>query len=106
MVRGHCCGWRGQTAPLEGNRLLRDAGNSQKMTSPDQRPISCKRRGCPARYAALVIVFIALLVMLRGNWVSAQYVPIPNYTGIGAGQQFRNDVNNHLSGVTAVAPRL
>jgi hypothetical protein len=54
----------------------------------------------------LVIVFIALLVMLRGNWVSAQYVPIPNYTGIGAGQQFRNDVNNHLSGVTAIAPRL
>jgi hypothetical protein len=31
---------------------------------------------------------------------------IPNYTGIGAGQQFRNDVNNHFSGVTPIAPRI
>ncbi|HTT75602.1 MAG TPA: hypothetical protein VMF50_06425 [Candidatus Binataceae bacterium] len=43
---------------------------------------------------------------MRGNWAGAQYVPIPNYTGIGAGEQFRNDLNNHLSGVTAIAPRL
>jgi hypothetical protein len=28
------------------------------------------------------------------------------YTGIGAGQKFRNDVNNHLSGVTPIAPRI
>jgi len=36
----------------------------------------------------------------------AQYQPIPNYTGIGAGQKFRNDINNHLSGVTPIAPRI
>ena len=36
----------------------------------------------------------------------AQYQPIPNYIGIGAGLQFRTDINNHLSGVTAIAPRL
>src|ERR1700687_1299404 len=36
----------------------------------------------------------------------AQFRPIPNYVGIGAGAQFRNDVNNHLSGAAAVAPRL
>jgi hypothetical protein len=59
-----------------------------------------------ARYAVMVITVAAFLVTLRGNWVSAQYIPIPNYTGIGAGQQFRNDLNNHLSGVTAIAPRL
>ena len=36
----------------------------------------------------------------------AQFKPIPNYTGIGAGAQFRNDINSHLSGTTAIAPRL
>ncbi|MBF6559147.1 MAG: hypothetical protein IVW56_02570 [Candidatus Binataceae bacterium] len=36
----------------------------------------------------------------------AQYRPIPNYIGIGAGQEFRNDINNHLSGVTPIAPRI
>src|SRR5579859_1106207 len=36
----------------------------------------------------------------------AQYRAIPNYTGIGAGAQFRGDINNHLSGVTPIAPRL
>jgi hypothetical protein len=34
------------------------------------------------------------------------YQVIPNYSGIGAGQQFRNDINNHLSGVTPIAPRI
>src|ERR1700722_14767749 len=36
----------------------------------------------------------------------AQFRPIPNYVGIGAGAQFRNDLNNHLSGAAAVAPRI
>src|ERR1700680_4817133 len=36
----------------------------------------------------------------------AQFRPIPNYVGIGAGAQFRNDVNNHLAGAAAVAPRI
>lgn len=47
-----------------------------------------------------------------GIWVAAatvahaQFRPIPNYVGIGAGAQFRNDINNHLSGAAAVAPRI
>ncbi|HUO06589.1 MAG TPA: hypothetical protein VMU16_15450 [Candidatus Binataceae bacterium] len=31
---------------------------------------------------------------------------IPNYTGIGAGQKFRMDINNHLCGVTPISPEL
>jgi len=42
----------------------------------------------------------ALILLLSGARAWAQYSPIPNYVGIGAGQQFRNDINNHLSGVT------
>jgi hypothetical protein len=41
-----------------------------------------------------------------GSLARAQYQAIPNYTGIGAGASFRNDINNHLSGVTPIAPRL
>ena len=52
------------------------------------------------------MVIAAFLVSMRTGRASAQYIPIPNYTGIGAGQQFRNDLNNHLSGVSTVAPRL
>jgi hypothetical protein len=36
----------------------------------------------------------------------AQYIPIPDYVGVQAGKQFRTDINNHLSGVSAIAPRL
>src|SRR6266481_10222834 len=48
---------------------------------------------------------IVLCVIACGSAV-AQYQPIPNYTGVGAGQRFRNDINNHLSGVTPIAPRI
>jgi parallel beta-helix repeat protein len=48
----------------------------------------------------------AILLILWTAGARAQYKPIPNYVGINAGQQFRNDINNHLSGATPIAPRL
>jgi hypothetical protein len=53
---------------------------------------------------AVLSVIIGCIIGCR--IAHAQYQPIPNYTGIGAGQKFRNDVNNHLSGVTPIAPRI
>src|SRR5690349_6229817 len=47
-----------------------------------------------------------LALSFSGQTVLAQYQPIPNYVGIGAGLQFRTDINIHLSGVTPIAPRL
>lgn len=88
-------------------RLLRDFDCSQDMRIADRRSMSGSQQASRlVRYAILVIAFSVCLVSLPGKKANAQYVPIPNYTGIGAGQQFRNDLNNHLSGVTAVAPRL
>ena len=52
------------------------------------------------------LVFAALITAAAVAIAQAQYRPIPNYIGIGAGQEFRNDINNHLSGVTPIAPRL
>lgn len=57
------------------------------------------------RWAPLVLICLALMAV-PGLPVRAQYQPIPNYIGIGAGLQFRTDINNHLSGVTPIAPRL
>ncbi len=48
----------------------------------------------------------ALLAAWTPRLALAQYSPIPNYAGVGAGKQFRTDINNHLSGVTPIAPRL
>jgi hypothetical protein len=66
-------------------------------------PRAAARRLPPV--AALILACL-LSLALPGGKVLAQYVPIPNYVGIGAGLQFRTDINNHLSGVTPIAPRL
>jgi hypothetical protein len=47
-----------------------------------------------------------MIVAMTATVALAQYRAIPNYVGIGAGLQFRNDVNNHLSGVTPISPRI
>jgi len=36
----------------------------------------------------------------------AQFRAIPNYIGVGAGLQFRNDINNHFSGGAPITPRI
>jgi hypothetical protein len=57
--------------------------------------------------ALLKVLFYAFtLCVIACGSAAAQYQPIPNYAGISAGQKFRNDVNNHLSGVTPIAPRI
>jgi hypothetical protein len=52
------------------------------------------------------ILAVLLAALTIASAARAQYVPIPNYVGINAGQQFRNDINNHLSGASAIAPRI
>src|SRR5579883_1411651 len=52
------------------------------------------------------LVEVMLLVILTAARADAQYQAIPDYSGVGAGAEFRADINNHLSGVTPIAPRL
>ena len=35
---------------------------------------------------------------------SASYQPIPNFTGLGAGLQFRQAINDRFSGIQPIAP--
>jgi len=56
---------------------------------------------------AVVVWALALVpAALAQSGSAPNYQAIPNYTGTGAGQQFRNDLNNHLSGVTPISPRI
>jgi len=57
------------------------------------------------RLKAFLLTALAMAAVSVGD-LHAQYTPIPNYVGVGAGLEFRNDINNHLSGVTPIAPRL
>ena len=52
------------------------------------------------------LIYALTLCVIACGIAAAQYQPIPNYIGVGAGQKFRNDINNHLSGVTPIAPRI
>ncbi|MGH9831216.1 MAG: hypothetical protein ACREDR_49065, partial [Blastocatellia bacterium] len=52
------------------------------------------------------IAMMVLLVMFAAPMARAQYQPIPDYSGIDAGRQFRGDINNHLSGVSPISPRI
>jgi hypothetical protein len=60
-----------------------------------------------ARYSRAITTLSALAVVIAAVTIAdAQFRPIPNYIGIGAGLQFRNDINNHLSGAAPIAPRI
>lgn len=53
-----------------------------------------------------VLVLAAASVAMAQSGSVPNYQVIPDYNGIGAGQQFRNDINNHFAGVTPIAPRI
>jgi len=46
-------------------------------------------------YLKGLLYAFALCVIACGS-AAAQYQPIPNYIGVGAGQKFRNDINLSL----------
>ncbi len=57
----------------------------------------------------IIIMLVAALLglaLLHGGAARAQYVPIQNFSGVGAGQQFRQAINNAFSGASPIAPRL
>jgi hypothetical protein len=52
---------------------------------------------------------IALLLIAEGArapQTRAQYAPVPNFTGVAAGKQFRQAVNDRFSGAVATSPTL
>src|SRR5512146_3371629 len=47
-----------------------------------------------------------LALAAMGGAAAAQYQPIPNFTGIGAGFNFRQAINQRFSGAQAIAPQI
>jgi len=56
------------------------------------------------RLIAIGSLVMALAIATAARAQTTPYVPIPNETGIGAGQRFINDINNRLSGAQAISP--
>jgi len=52
---------------------------------------------------ALMLTLLGLLALAPVSRAQT-WAPIPDYSGPGAGQQFRNDLNAHLSGTKVIAP--
>jgi len=48
---------------------------------------------------------LATLTVMAGI-AAAQYQPIPNFTGIGAGFNFRQAINQRFSGAESIAPQI
>jgi len=59
-------------------------------------------------YKSLLKTFLGSLLLLAAmvGAATAQYQPIPNFTGIGAGFNFRQAINQHLSGAQSIAPQI
>lgn len=59
-------------------------------------------------FMTICMFLVAAIVLLTSTALPAwaQYVPIPNFTGTHAGQQFRNAINNKLNGSDTIAPQL
>jgi Concanavalin A-like lectin/glucanases superfamily/Pectate lyase superfamily protein len=47
-----------------------------------------------------------LALAAMASAAAAQYQPIPNFTGIGAGYDFRQAINQRFSGATAIEPKV
>lgn len=68
---------------------------------------------CARRVRALCLFLVALLLPASGAFAQAGflggaatpiYQPIPNFSGVNAGAQFRNAINNRFGGVQGIAP--
>ena len=58
-------------------------------------------------YKSLSRTFLGALLILAAmaGAAAAQYQPIPNFTGIGAGFNFRQAINQRFSGTQPIAPQ-
>ena len=59
-------------------------------------------------YKSLLKTFLGSLVALAAmaGTAAAQYQPIPNFTGIGAGFNFRQAINQRFSGAAPISPQI
>src|ERR1019366_6722817 len=61
---------------------------------------------------ALILRTVAMVLILRAAAAAQNlpppgaYQPIPNFTGVGAGLQFREAINDRFSGAQAIAPSI
>jgi hypothetical protein len=57
-----------------------------------------------ATFAATILLGVSAQAHAQNLPPPGSYQPIPNFTGVGAGLQFREAINNRLSGAQPIAP--
>ncbi len=72
----------------------------------------CSNGRMRQRSVALILRTVATVLILRAAAAAQNlpppgaYQPIPNFTGVGAGLQFREAINDRFSGAQAIAPSI
>ncbi|MGD0673149.1 MAG: hypothetical protein ABSB13_13805 [Candidatus Binatus sp.] len=72
----------------------------------------CNNGRTRQRSVALILRTVATVLILRAAAAAQNlpppgaYQPIPNFTGVGAGLQFREAINDRFSGAQAIAPSI
>ncbi|MGA9740024.1 hypothetical protein, partial [Candidatus Binatus sp.] len=69
-----------------------------------KRKISRMLRG--VTFAATILVVASVEALAQNLPPPGAYQPIPNFTGVGAGLQFREAINDRFSGAQPIAPTL
>jgi len=69
-----------------------------------KRKISRMLRG--VTFAATILVVASVEALAQNLPPPGAYQPIPNFTGVGAGLQFREAINDRFSGAQAIAPSI
>jgi len=69
-----------------------------------KRKISRTLRG--VTFAAMILLVASVEALAQNLPPPGAYQPIPNFTGVGAGLQFREAINDRFSGAQPIAPTL
>ncbi len=69
-----------------------------------RRKISPTLRG--VTFAMMILLFASAEALAQNLPPPGAYQPIPNFTGVGAGLQFREAINNRFSGAQPIAPSI
>ncbi len=71
-----------------------------------QRSLTLSRRREREQLALAAAAALAIVMLASAPGAHAQYQQIPNFTGIGAGYNFRQAINARLGGAAAIAPQI
>src|SRR5208283_2143464 len=87
-----------------GSEVTDGSGRAGAMVMELRRKISRTLRA--VTFAATILLVASAQALAQNLPPPGAYQPIPNFTGVGAGLQFREAINNRFSGAQPIAPSI